>query len=99
MKCILSLLVVLSFSAYAQKGNGKGFEERKAKAVEHISKRIAVLETAKSCISSAADREALKACRKAQKSSMDALKSERKQWRSERKQKRAERKAKKKNEY
>lgn len=92
MKWILSLLVVLSFSAYAQKGNGKGFEERKAKAVEHISKRIAVLETAKSCISSAADKAALKACRATQKSSMQALKAERKAWQAERKAKRKNRK-------
>ena len=83
-------LLVLSFSAYAK--NGKRFEERKAKAVEQIGKRIAVLETAKSCISSAADREALKACRKAQKSSMQALKAERKAWQAERKANRKKRK-------
>lgn len=97
MKCILSLMLIFSLSnvAFAKKGTGKRFEERKAKAVEHIGKRIAVLEKAKSCISSAADRAALKACRATQKSSMQALKAERKAWQAERKANRKKRK----NEY
>lgn len=90
MKWILILLVGLSFSAQAK--SGKRFEERKAKAVEHISKRIGVLETAKSCISSASDKAALKACRATQKASMQALKSERKSWKANRKKNRKNKK-------
>lgn len=87
MKWILSVVLVLSFStvAFAKKGSGKRFQERKAKMIEHIGKRINVLNTAKSCISSAADRDAMKACRKSQKASMQALKEERKAWKAQRK--------------
>lgn len=85
MKWILILLVGLSFSAQAK--NGKRFQERKAFISEHIGKRIAVLQTAKSCISGAADRAAFKACRKSQKASMQALKESRKSWKASRKKK------------
>lgn len=95
MKWILSLMLVLSFSVYAK--NGKGFAERKAKAVEHLSKRISILEAAKSCISSAADKGALKVCRNSQKASMKKMKGARQAWKAERKKRRAERKAKKNN--
>lgn len=94
MKWILCLMMAMSFSVQAK--DGKNFEEGKSKLIEHITKRISILETTKSCISSASNREGLRECRKTQKSSMKSLKDDRKAWKSERKKRREERKANKK---
>jgi hypothetical protein len=50
------------------------FEKRKAHAVQNVDKRIVILTAFKSCISSASNKDAVKACRKINKSSMKSLK-------------------------
>lgn len=91
MKWMLCLMIAMSFSVQAK--DGKHFEEGKSKLIENITKRISILETTKSCISSASNREVVRECRKAQKSSMKSLKDDKKAWKSERKKLREARKA------
>lgn len=97
---ILIVLLTLSFSALADHHGGKGemFKEVKAKAIENIGKRIGLLNDLKSCVSSANDRKAMKACRESHKPKMEALRAERKAFKSsmkaKRKAKREQRKAK-----
>lgn len=68
MKFLMTLTVLLSLNAFAQEpvadGADKGnFADNKAKAIEHIEKKIAMMNEMKSCVSSATDQAALKACR------------------------------------
>lgn len=65
MKLVFALTLCLgTLTAIAQEKKGAGnFEERKAKLSAHLDERIASLQKAKSCVSSAKDNEALKACR------------------------------------
>ena len=85
MKWILMILLVLSFSVHAKKEEkGKNFEERKAKAIEMVGKKIDALTKLKSCMSSASDRKALKECRKSHKDSA-------KDWRKAKKRRKGKR--------
>lgn len=65
MKLVLALILCLgTLTAIAEEKKGAGnFEERKAKLSAHLDERIAALQKAKSCLSSAKDDEALKACK------------------------------------
>lgn len=90
MKKILILgLSCLAFSAFAKKG--ANFEENKKTALEHLDKKISVLQTARNCMASASDRSGVKSCRKAMHESMKGLKSHRKHMKAERMEKRAKR--------
>jgi gas vesicle protein len=100
MKVLLTVLLVCSSLAFADHHEGKGenFEKVKAMVSSNIDERISNLQTFKSCVSSAADREALKACRKAHKESMKKMKesnkAEREAFKDEMKSKREERRKK-----
>lgn len=65
----LALLVTAIYGTYvtygAEEGAGKDekFAQNKQAALQEIDGRITMLQTAKNCISSAQDREALKHCR------------------------------------
>lgn len=89
MKWILSLLLVLSFSAHAEKMDDEQraakFAERKAKAIGELEKRIDALNTLKSCISSASDRDALRDCRKAHKETAKSFRKAKGKWKGKRK--------------
>ncbi|MCM2351060.1 MAG: hypothetical protein NDI69_13645 [Bacteriovoracaceae bacterium] len=65
MKLVFALILCLgTLTAFAQEKKGaENFEERKAKLSGHLDERIAALQKAKSCISSAKDDETLKVCK------------------------------------
>lgn len=69
------ILIGMSPCAFAD-GKDPEFSENKQHIVKGLSEDISALQTAKSCVSSASDREALKAC-------MDALEKTRRQRRAE----------------
>lgn len=71
------VLASLSLSSFAQKKE-ENFDQMKAKMTENLDKRIAGLQSAKSCVSSATTKEQLKGCRKNLKSSMKEMRGQRK---------------------
>ncbi len=73
---LFALIIIFSFSAFAQ-DEGK-FAERKNENIKHIESRISALEKGKSCIQSANDNAALKACRKSMKETNQAMRKEKK---------------------
>jgi len=81
----LCLLSLNSFADHHDEKEGKTFEEKKAKALEGIEKRISFINETKACVSSATNDAGLKACR-------EKMKAERKAWREAKKQQRAEKK-------
>jgi flagellar biosynthesis regulator FlbT len=95
MKTIL--LAILAFSmlnvqAEEKKGSGEKFQKAKSMMLEKIEKRISNLQDVKSCVSSASDKEALKACRAKMKEHRAEMKEQRKQWKEKRKQRKQRRK-------
>ncbi len=75
---VFVFLLVFSFAALADHhGGGKNFADVKAQAEANIDQRIANLQEAKTCISGAADKAALKACRQTLKSKQKSIKSAR----------------------
>jgi hypothetical protein len=90
MKMLTLFAMLFSVTAFAAKG--ENFEENKAKAIARLDQRISMLQEAKTCISSAADKDALKACHKKHKESRQAFADDRKEKKEARKAKRAERK-------
>jgi hypothetical protein len=87
-KIIVLSLCFLSFNSFADhhdEKEGKTFEEKKAKALEGIEKRISFINETKACVSSATNDAGLKACR-------EKMKAERKAWREAKKQQKAEKK-------
>tara|TARA_R110002072_G_scaffold276051_1_gene437635 strand:- start:405324 stop:405638 length:315 start_codon:yes stop_codon:yes gene_type:complete len=93
---ILPLLLTLNISASdsADKGDkkGKNFEKHKAMAIEQMDKRISAMQKNKDCVSSASDRDALKACRKQAKAANEAFREDMKKRREARKERRKNRK-------
>jgi hypothetical protein len=88
---VMTLFVLINFQALASDTNDKKaerIEKVRAKMLEHMDKRIAALQTAKSCISSADSKESFKACREPLK----ALRQEQKQQRQQRKERRQNKK-------
>ncbi len=81
----LCLLSLNSLADHHDEKEGKTFEEKKAKALEGIEKRISFINETKACVSSATNDAGLKACR-------EKMKAERKEWREAKKQQRAEKK-------
>lgn len=56
-------------------GRGAKFEQHKQKMLAHIAARIQVLQTLQSCVQSATDRTAMKACHDAAKAARQAAKA------------------------
>lgn len=92
-KLLVAIIVVGSVCAFAdhheENMEGKNFDEMKAKMSQHLDERIANLSEAKSCVSAATTKEALKDCHQ-------KLKAEREQMKAEWQKKKAEWKASKK---
>lgn len=85
----LIILAVLGFSTlYAQDKQPKDINARKAKAISRIDERISMMQSKKSCISSASTKEELKSCHKDHKEKMKGMRDEYKARRQERKNKR-----------
>lgn len=59
---LLFVLILTASSSFAEEG---GFEKRKQEMTAHLEARIQALTTAKSCVASAQDHEALKSCKAA----------------------------------
>lgn len=82
-KLLFAALLSLSIPAIAQEDK---FEDKKAKMISHLEKRIANLNEAKTCVSGAADKEALKGCHaKLKEDRMEMredMKEKREQWKS-----------------
>lgn len=78
-KLLLVLALTTSF-AYAdhheEAAAGENFEEMKKKALEHVDKRIGMLNEMKSCISAASKKEDMKPCREKFKDEHHSMKSE-----------------------
>lgn len=93
MKMLTVFVLLFSLTAMA-KGEKKGenFEENKTKAIARLDSRISMLQDAKSCISAASDKDAMKACHKKHKEARQAFADDRKEMKAARKAKRAERK-------
>ena len=74
----IATVVLLGTSLFALADDHKGmkFEERKAKVIAHIGKRIDSLNQFKSCVE-AAQKGGLKKCRQENKARMSAFKEER----------------------
>ena len=86
-KILLSLLFLSSFAH----GEAK-FEDKKARMIQHLDKKIADFQTAKTCAEGATDKAGLKACRKALK---DAHKAHREARKAEKMKRKGDKKAKK----
>ncbi len=80
MKTLMITSVLFASAAFAA---GENFEQRKKMALENLDKRIATMNTLKSCMSSSSDKDGMKACRKTHKTSMEALRSSNKAKRSQ----------------
>lgn len=92
MKKLLIGLTILSTVAIAhnhdEEMSAEKFAKFKERALENIDKRIAQMQSTRSCISSASDKEALKECRKDMKENRQEWKEKRKEWKAKRKEKR-----------
>ena len=93
MNKFIVLLLILSASAFhasaqdqSEQIKRKRFETRKAKALETADKRMANIQSLKSCIQSANDKNGLKACRKSFKEANKKFKAERKAMRQQKRQ-------------
>lgn len=99
MKLLLIATLFSSF-AFADALKVENFAEMKTNISANIDQRIAQLQSHKSCVQGAQDKEALKACRMKHKESMKSLheenKGERKDWKANKKMKREKMKAEKK---
>ncbi|MBF0343760.1 MAG: hypothetical protein HQL06_05965 [Nitrospirae bacterium] len=77
LMCLLALGLCLNGVVFANDAQSResnsGFEERKAKIVENVDKRIKVMQDFKSCVSAAKDRGALKKCMQDRKQAMQQL--------------------------
>lgn len=100
MKIFLMLaMILLSFSSFAEESEGKKqrFEEAKSKFVNHLDGVIKVMQEAKSCASSASDRQSLKKCRQDLKTKRRSMKKNNKHKRKRFKERRSRRKERRKN--
>jgi hypothetical protein len=95
---LVSLLALSTHVMADQHEKEMNVEEVKQKMLTHIDKRISAMQEHRSCVSSAKDKEALKACRNKMKSHRDAMKEEHMKMRGEMKGKKdkKEKKGKKK---
>lgn len=100
MKILLIATLFISFSAYSDQKEDN-LATVKANISANIDQRIAQMQTHKSCIQTANDQQAMKACKEANKEAMKKLhmenKGEREQWKAGREERRKNRKDEKKN--
>jgi hypothetical protein len=87
------ILSMISYSAFADEEN---FAKAKEMMLTNIDKRISFIQEHKSCVSSAAEKTALKACHEKHNTNMQSLRSERKTMKEEFKSERKARKLDKK---
>lgn len=83
-----------------EENRGKNVEQVKSHILKKMDKKISILNSFKSCVSSANSHDAIKSCRQQKKESMKAIKKEnketRKHFRDEHKKRKGERKNKRK---
>lgn len=72
----LSLILLFSFSAFAQKGGD--FNQKKQRVLNKMRQRKAILDQGISCVQGASNPQAIKGCRQQMKSQAQALKGNRK---------------------
>lgn len=92
-KLLVTGLCLFSLAAFAdhheEDDKGKTFEEKKANMLQHIDKRISNMNEMKSCVSAAADKDALKACREKMKEYREDMKDKwqekKKEWKDKKK--------------
>lgn len=89
MKWLLVSVLMFSFSAFADHHEEK-LEEVKSKLISHLDQRITHLQATKSCVSSANDKDALKACKKKMK---EGGKEMREAWKKKREERKAQKKS------
>lgn len=93
MKKLLCVLVA-AFSLTAFAAKTEKFEARKKTLIEHVSKRIAVLNEQKTCLTNAKAQADIKKCHQDSRTKMKAMSSERKASRAKMKEQRKAKKAK-----
>lgn len=93
-KLLVTGLCLFSLAAFAdnhEEGEGKTFEEKKANMLQQIDSKIAHMNEMKSCVSAAADKDALKACREKMKEHREDMKEKwqekKKEWKDKKKKK------------
>ena len=92
-KLLLIVFVMLLFPAISladkEKNEGKSIEEVKSHILKKVDKKISILDTFKTCVSSADSREGIKSCRQQKKESMKAINGKHKgKWKGKHKGKR-----------
>ncbi len=88
MKLVSMFIVLCAFSLEVRADEGANFATHKSEMLANIEERIAKLQEHKSCVSSANDKEAMKACREKMKDWRDGERSEMQEKRKERMEKR-----------
>lgn len=83
--CTFFLMSLSAFSDHHDEMKGKTFEEKKAKALEGLEKRLAFINETKTCVTAAKDENGLKACREKMKAHRKAMKETRQKRREEKK--------------
>lgn len=94
MKALI-LIGALIFGAQAgadhhEAADGKNFETHKAEALKRIDEHLAKMNEHKTCVSAAADKEALKKCHEAMREFHQGMKEEMKEMHESMKEKRKE---------
>lgn len=93
----LTIAVLFSLCSSVSAQDGEMFAKAKEHALSNIDKRIGYLNELKSCVSQAANKDAIKACRATHKTQVKALKDGNESWKEGMKSERqAKREAKKK---
>ena len=89
IKTAIILAMLFSISSFAEDKKSEHFKKAKDSFIEHLTKQITMLTAAKSCVTEAADRKALRECRIAlregRKSDRDNRRSKRKDGKGKRK--------------
>jgi len=76
MKSIKILAITLLLGTTLLSANADKFAAQKEIALTHLTKKIELINTYKSCLQSSTDKKAMKACRVTFKSAREALRSE-----------------------
>jgi len=76
MKSIKITVVTLLLGASLLSANNNKFAEKKEIAVNHLTKKIELLNTFKSCLNASTDTKAMKSCRQTFKSARTSLRTE-----------------------
>ena len=76
MKSIKITAITLLLGATLLSANANKFAEKKEIALNHLTKKIELLTTFKSCLNSSTDTKAMKSCRQTFKASRTSLRAE-----------------------